>query len=309
MTGIVVRRILIGLFVIWGAVTLMFVIVRLAPGDPATLLLGPDASAADIRQVRSRMGLDDPVLTQYATYLWHALSLDFGTSYRLDEPAVDAVLGSLPNTLELTCAASAIAVVIGLPLGVLAARRPGGPVDRLVSGFTLLLQSLPTFWVGIMLVLLFAVTLGLLPTSGAGSPRHLVLPAVTLALPFTAMVGRLTRAGVVEAMSEPYIRTARSKGLTEGQVLFGHALKNSLIPVITVVGLQMGTLLGGAVIVENVFAWPGLGTMVVASVAGRDYAVVQAAALFVAAIVVALNLAADLLYSRLDPRIRTEVRR
>ncbi|MER6529374.1 ABC transporter permease [Streptomyces sp. NPDC001508] len=309
MTGIVVRRILIGLFVIWGAVSLMFVIVRLAPGDPATLLLGPDASTADIRQMRSRMGLDDPVLTQYATYLWHALSLDFGTSYRLDEPAVDAVLGSLPNTLELTSSASVIAVVIGLPLGVLAARRPGGLVDRLVSGFTLLLQSLPTFWVGIMLVLLFAVTLGLLPTSGAGSPRYLVLPAVTLALPFTAMVGRLTRAGVVEAMSEPYIRTARSKGLTEGQVLFGHALKNSLIPVITVVGLQMGTLLGGAVIVENVFAWPGLGTMVVESVAGRDYAVVQAAALFIAAIVVALNLTADLLYSRLDARIRIEVRR
>ncbi|MEV0720225.1 ABC transporter permease [Asanoa sp. NPDC050611] len=309
MTGVVLRRLAIGVFVLWGAGTMMFVLLRLAPGDPATLLLGPDASAADVAALSERLGLDQPMVAQYLTFLKNAAQFDFGDSYRFGQPAMDVVLGRLQATVELTLTATVIAVVVGLALGMLAGRRPDGRVDRVVSGLTILLQGMPTFWVGIMLVLLFTATLGLLPSSGTGTPAHIVLPAVTLSLPFTAIVARITRTSVAQSMREPYVQTARSKGLTELQILTGHALRNSLVPVVTIVGLQMGALLGGAVVVENVFAWPGLGSLVVESVSNRDYAVVQAAALLIAAIIVVLNLVADLSYSLLDPRVRTGAHR
>ncbi len=309
MTGVVLRRLAIGVFVLWGAGTMMFVLLRLAPGDPATLLLGPDASPADVAALSARLGLDRPIFVQYLTFLRDAAQFDFGDSYRFGQPAMDVVLGRLQATIELTVAATVIAVVIGLALGMLAGRHPDGPVDRVVSGLTILLQGMPTFWVGIMLVLLFTAMLGLLPSSGTGTPAHIVLPAVTLSLPFTAIVARITRTSVAQSMGEAYVQTARSKGLTELQILTGHALRNSLVPVVTIVGLQMGALLGGAVVVENVFAWPGLGSLVVVSVSKRDFAVVQAAALLIAAIIVVLNLAADLSYSVLDPRVRTGANR
>jgi len=309
MTGRIVRRLAIGVFVLWGAVTLMFVLLRLAPGDPATLLLGPDASPDEIAALRADLGLDQPALTQYVDYLGHATRLDLGRSFRFGEPAIDVVFSRLQATIELTLTATLIAVVVGLALGMVAGRRPDGRTDRLVSGLTILLQGMPTFWVGIMLVLLFALTWRLLPSSGVGTPQHLVLPAVTLSLPFTAIVARITRTSVAASMGEAYVQTARSKGLSELQVLTGHALRNSLVPVVTIVGLQVGALLGGAVVVENVFAWPGLGSLVVEAVSNRDYAVVQAAVLVIAAIVVVLNLVADLSYSLLDPRIRTAARR
>ena len=309
MTGVVLRRLAIGVFVLWGAGTMMFVLLRLAPGDPATLLLGPDASPADVAALSARLGLDQSMVVQYLTFLKDAAHFDFGDSYRFGQPAMDVVLGRLQATIELTLTATVIAVVIGLALGMLAGRRPDGPVDRVVSGLTILLQGMPTFWVGIMLVLLFTAMLGLLPSSGTGTPAHIVLPAVTLSLPFTAIVARITRTSVAQSMGEAYVVTARSKGLTELQILTGHALRNSLVPVVTIVGLQMGALLGGAVVVENVFAWPGLGSLVVESVSNRDYAVVQAAALLIAAIIVVLNLAADLSYSVLDPRVRTGANR
>ncbi|MEV4619169.1 ABC transporter permease [Asanoa sp. NPDC049573] len=309
MIGVVLRRLAIGVFVLWGAGTMMFVLLRLAPGDPATLLLGPDASPADVAALSGRLGLDRPIAVQYLTFLEDAARFDFGDSFRFGQPAMDVVLGRLQATVELTLTATLIAVVVGLALGMLAGRRPDGPVDRVVSGMTILLQGMPTFWVGIMLVLLFTATLGLLPSSGTGTPAHIVLPAVTLSLPFTAIVARITRTSVVQSMREPYVQTARSKGLTESQILVGHALRNSLVPVVTIVGLQMGALLGGAVVVENVFAWPGLGSLIVESVSNRDYAVVQAAALLIAAIIVVLNLVADLSYSLLDPRVRTGANR
>lgn len=305
MTGLVIRRLAIGVFVLWGAVTLMFALLRLAPGDPATLMLGPDATESDIAALRESLGLDQSLPIQYLSYLGHAATFDFGQSYRFGTPAMDVVLSRLQATIELTVASTIIAAVLGLGLGMLAGRKPNGRVDRIVSGLTILLQGMPTFWVGIMLVLLFTATLGLLPSSGVGTPQHLVLPAVTLALPFTAIIVRITRTSVAQSMQEPYIQTARSKGLTDFQVLTGHALRNSLVPVVTIIGLQVGALLGGAVVVENVFAWPGLGSLVVDSVSNRDYAVVQAAALLIAGIVVILNLLADLSYSLLDPRIRT----
>jgi peptide/nickel transport system permease protein len=302
----IVSRLLIGVFVMWGAASLIFLIVRAAPGDPAAVLLGPDASREQIASLNEELGLDRPLYTQYVSYLGDVLRLDFGESHRLGRPAMDAVLERLSATVELTLTATTLAVVVGLALGLLAGGRPGRLVDRVVSGATIALQSFPTFWVGIMLILFFALGLRWLPSSGVGTPQHMVLPAVTLALPFIAIVARLTRGSVAETMREAHVTTARSKGLTEPQVLLGHALRNSLVPVVTIVGLQMGALLGGAVIVENVFAWPGLGSLVVDAVANRDYAVVQGVTLLIAGLVVLLNLAADLLCAQLDPRIRLE---
>jgi peptide/nickel transport system permease protein len=303
---VIVKRLLIGVLVMWGAASLIFVIVRVAPGDPVSLLLGPDASQDQIDEVTASLGLDRPMLAQYLSYLGHAFRFDFGDSYRLGRPAMAEVIERLPATADLMIASTLIAVVVGLLLGLLAGGRPGGIVDRVVSAGTIALQSFPTFWVGIMLTLIFALALRLLPSAGSGTPEHLVLPAVTLALPFTAIVARLTRTSVADTMREPYIQTARSKGLAERQVLLGHALRNSLIPVVTIVGLHMGGLMGGAVIVENVFAWPGLGSLLVDSVTNRDYEVVQAATFLIAGIVMLFNLVADLLYSKLDPRIRLE---
>ncbi|HEY1175143.1 MAG TPA: ABC transporter permease [Phytomonospora sp.] len=305
MTGLVIRRLAVGMFVLWGAVTLMFALLRLAPGDPATLMLGPDATSAEVDALRTELGLDKGVFAQYLTYLGQIAHLDFGDSYRFGLPAMEVVLDRLQATVELTVTATVIAAVAGLTLGMLAGYRPNGRLDRTVSGLTILLQGMPTFWVGIMLVLLFSATLHLLPSSSVGTPQHMIMPAVTLSLPFTAIVARIARTSVVDSMREPYVQTAYSKGLSRFQVLTGHVLRNSLTPVVTIIGLQMGALLGGAVIVENVFAWPGLGSLIVESVANRDYSVVQAAVLLIAAVVVVLNLLADLSYSLLDPRIRT----
>ncbi|RKN41192.1 ABC transporter permease [Streptomyces hoynatensis] len=306
MVRMIVSRLLVGVFVMWGAASLIFLIVRAAPGDPATVLLGPDADREQIARLHETLGLDRPLFAQYLDYLGDAARLDFGDSHRLGRPAMDAVLDRLPATVDLTVTSTLIAVVAGVALGLLAGGRAGGLLDRVLSGATIALQSFPTFWVGIMLVLFFALGLRVLPSSGVGTPQHLVLPSVTLALPFIAIVARLTRTSVAENMREPYVETARSKGLTEPQVLLGHVLRNSLVPVTTVIGLHMGALLGGAVIVENVFAWPGLGSLVVDAVANRDYAVVQAVTLLIAGLVTLLNLAADLLATRLDPRIRLE---
>lgn len=299
----ILGRLAIGVVVVWGAVTLIFIIVRVAPGDPANVLLGPDAQPDQIEALRQKLGLNDPMLVQYFHYLGHAARFDFGESYRLGGSAMDAVLSRLPATIDLTVAATVIAVVVGLPLGLAAGVRPDSRSDRIVSAITVSLQSFPTFWIGIMLILVFALGLRALPSSGVGTPLHLVLPSVTLAFPFVAIVARVTRSSLVEAMAEPYMDTAYAKGLTVRQALFGHALRNSLIPVVTVIGLHIGALLGGAVVVENVFAWPGLGTLIVESVGNRDYTVVQAAVLTIAVIIVVLNIITDLCYTALDPRI------
>lgn len=292
-----------GLFIIWGAVTLVFMIVRLAPGDQATVLLGPDASTEDVEALRTELGLDAPLPVQYLIYLGNVLRLDFGDSYRFGKPAIEMVFERLPATIELTIAATVIAM-LGLLLGAVAGSRPGGRLDRGISGFALTLQAAPPFWLGIMFILIFSLQLRLLPSGGTGSPAHLVLPAITLAIPFIALVTRITRSSVAESMGEGYVQTATSKGLTPRQVLFGHVVRNSSIPVVTIIGLHIGALLGGAVIIENVFAWPGIGTLLVSSVANRDYSIVQAATLVAAVIVVTINLLIDILYARLDPRIR-----
>ncbi len=304
MLRMIAGRLAVAAFVVWGATTLMFVLIRLAPGDPAGVLLGPDATADEIAALRERLGLGGSAIEQYFAYLGQLVTLDFGESFRNGLPAMEVVLARLPATVQLTLAATVIAVVVGLGLGMIAARRPDGVVDRIVSTISIMFQGMPTFWVGIMLILVVALVLRLTPSSGSGTFQHLILPAVTLSLPFTAIIARVSRATLTESMQEPYIQTALAKGLTRAEALRGHALRNSLGAVVTIVGLQIGALLGGAVVVENVFAWPGLGTLIVQSVSNRDYAVVQAAVLLIAFLVLVLNLLADIANALLDPRIR-----
>lgn len=300
-----VRRIGLMVFTVWGAVSLTFVILRLAPGDQATVQLGPDATAAEVAALRGELGLDRPIFVQYLDYLGSALTGDFGESYRFREPAMTVILERFPATVVLALTATVLALTIGLLLGILAGRSPGRLADRVISGVTLVMQAIPPFWSGIMLILFMALTLRLLPSAGSGDLEHLVLPAVTLAIPFTALVARITRSSVAEVTAEPYILTARSKGLSERAVLTRHAVRNSVIPVVTIVSLHIGTLMGGAVIVEQVFAWEGVGSLLVNAVGNRDYAIVQGATVLFAIVVVTMNLLADVFNARLDPRIRT----
>lgn len=302
-----IRRLGLMIFTVWGAVSLTFVILRLAPGDQATVQLGPDATAADVSALREELGLDRPMLVQYLDYLGSAITGDFGESYRFRDSATAVILERFPATVLLAGTATALALTIGLLLGILAGRAPGKPVDRAISGITLVMQAIPSFWSGIMLILLMALTLRLLPSAGSGDLQHLVLPAVTLAIPFTALVARITRSSVAEVTAEPYIMTARSKGLSERLVLSRHAVRNSVIPVVTIVSLHIGTLMGGAVIVEQVFAWEGVGSLLVGAVGNRDYAIVQGTTVLLAIVVVTMNLLADVLNARLDPRIRAGV--
>ncbi len=304
MLRFALRRLLMTVFVLWGVVTVIFVVVRVVPGDPALVQLGPTASAEQLDAFRAGLGLDRPLLVQYVDFARDAVLLDFGDSYRLGGAAMGHVAERLPLSLTLAGAAMAVALLVGFPLGVAAAMRPDGLVDRVSSTASLVVQGLPTFWVGIMLILLFARTLQWLPSGGSETWGHLVLPAVTLALPLVGVIIRLVRSGLLEVMREGYIQTARSKGLTERVVVGGHAVRNMLIPVVTVLGLQFGVLLGGAVVVELVFSWPGIGRLLIDAIGHRDYPVVQACVAVMAVVFVTLNLLVDLVYGALDPRVR-----
>jgi ABC-type dipeptide/oligopeptide/nickel transport system permease component len=304
MGAYVVRRLFFSLFVLWGAVTIIFVVLRLVPGDPAYIMLGPDADQAQVAVLRAQLGLDQSLIQQYATYLANVVHLDFGESFRLNADSMSLVLQRVPATIQLATTALLLSLLIGLPLGVIAALRAHSWVDRAISVFSLMGQSTPSFWLGIVLILVFARGLKVLPSAGSGSWAHLVLPTITLALPFLAILVRLTRSGLLEVVHEGYVQTARAKGLSEGIVVLVHAMRNALIPIVTVVGLQFGALLGGTVIVETVFAWPGVGRLLIDSIGRRDYGVVQASILLVATIFVLINLLVDLLYGFLDPRVR-----
>ncbi|TCO26451.1 peptide/nickel transport system permease protein/oligopeptide transport system permease protein [Kribbella steppae] len=304
MGAYVVRRLFFSLFVLWGAVTIIFVVLRLVPGDPAYIMLGPDADQAQVDALRAQLGLDHSLIQQYATYLANVVHLDFGQSFRLNADSMSLVLQRVPATIQLASTALLLSLLIGLPLGVIAALRANSWVDRSISVFSLMGQSTPSFWLGIVLILVFARGLQVLPSAGSGTWSHLVLPTITLALPFLAILVRLTRSGLLEVVHEGYVQTARAKGLGEGIVILVHALRNALIPIVTVVGLQFGALLGGTVIVETVFAWPGVGRLLIDSIGRRDYGVVQASILLVATIFVFINLLVDLLYGFLDPRVR-----
>ena len=304
MLGYTIRRVLLAVFLLWGVVTVVFIIVRLVPADPALLIAGMDATPEQLAELRKRMGLDQPLIVQYFAYLAGAVTGDFGNSYTQGVPVMTLVGQALPNTALLAVLACMLAVVVSFPLGLLAALRVNRPTDRIVTTASLLTQSLPGFWVGVVLMLVFSQMLKLLPSTGFSSPAALVLPVVTVALPFIAILTRMTRSGLLEVVGEGYITTARAKGLSERIVIFIHATRNALIPVITVVGLEFGTLLGGAVITETVFSFPGIGKLLVGSILTRDYALVQACVMLIAAAFVVVNLVVDLVYGYLDPRVR-----
>jgi peptide/nickel transport system permease protein len=304
MLGYVIRRLLLAVFVLWGVATVVFIIVRMVPADPALLIAGDSATAEQLAALRHQMGLDLPLIVQYGQYLGEAITGNFGNSYMLGVPAMYLIGQALPNTALLALLACGLALVVSFPLGLLAALRVNRFGDRAVTSGSLIVQALPGFWVGVVLLLVFSRTLKWLPSAGLTNVQSLILPTIVLALPFIAILTRLTRSGLLEVIGEGYIQTARAKGLPERTVIFPHAIRNALIPIVTVVGLEFGTLLGGAVITETVFSFPGIGRLLVSSIQVRDYNVVQACVVIIAAAFVVINLLVDLLYAYLDPRMR-----
>jgi peptide/nickel transport system permease protein len=296
-------RVLGALGVLLAAATVAFFLVRLS-GDPVKLLLPPDATVQQEATLRASLGLDRPLIVQYLDYLWGLPRLDLGTSLFYDRPVADVLFERLPATLELAGAALVVSLVIAVPAGILAAVHRGRPADVGVMSAVLVGQSTPAFWAGILLMLLFAVTWQLLPASGYGSFPHLVLPAVTLAIYSVAVVARLLRSSLVDVLASDHIRTAKAKGLSTTEIVFSHALRNASLPVVTVVGLEVGSLLGGAILTEQVFSWPGIGSLTVEAITNRDFPLVQAAVLLFAATFVVVNLLVDLSYTVLDPRVR-----
>jgi len=304
MSRYVLRRILQSIVVLIGVSIVVFLLARLAPGDPATLMLAETASPEQIAAAREHYGFNDPLYEQYWLFISRAVQGDFGDSLYYKEPALGVVMEAFPETAKLAAVAFLLAVGIALPLGVLAAIKRDTIWDFFAVGLSVLGQAAPSYWIGILLILFFSVRLQWLPSSGDYGPEYIILPAITLAALLMAVLTRLTRAGMLDVLGEDYVRTARSKGLQEQSVLVRHALRNALIPLITVMGLQLGSLLGGTVIVEQVFAWPGVGRLAVNAISARDYPVIQAVVFIVSVVFVLVNLAVDLLYGVLDPRIR-----
>lgn len=291
--------------VVLGVSVVAFGLLHLS-GDPAALLLPPSATRADIDLYRRQLGLDRPLPVQYLDFLSKAVRGDFGRSIRYDQPALDLVLDRLPATLELTAAALALALLVAVPMGILAAVKRGSVFDQASLILSLLGQAFPVFWLGIVLIIVFAENLRWLPASGRGGPQHVLLPAVVLSTYSMAVVTRLLRSSLLEVLGAEFIRTARAKGLSGRVVLVRHALKNAALPVVTVIGLQVGALLGGAVITEEVFAYPGMGRLAVQAIANRDFTVVQVFVLLMAVVIVGITLLVDLLYAWLDPRVKVE---
>ncbi len=296
-------RLIRALIALWLVSSVVFVVMRLS-GDPVPLLLPPDAPHSEILRVRAELGLDRPLPVQYAVFVANILRGDFGRSIHFREPALTVVAGYVRATLELGLAAFGLAIVVALPIGLLSAIRRNTALDHLTMGFALLGQSAPTFFLGILFILVLSLKLGLLPTSGRDGWQNLVLPSLTLGAFAMASVARLTRSAVLEVLGADYVRTARAKGLSELYVVAKHTLKNAALPIVTITGLQFGTLLGGAVVTETVFAWPGIGRLAVQSIYNRDYPVVQCVVFFSAVLFIVINLCIDVIYGFLDPRVR-----
>jgi peptide/nickel transport system permease protein len=305
MLGWVARRLLAAIPVLLGVSILTFAVLHLLPGDPVLVMLGDSGAPAErVAELRGRLGLDAPLMVQYARFLAGALRGDLGRSIRSNRPVVDEIRQQAPSTLALAFTGLGLAIVLGGSLGVVAARHRGGWLDRMSVGLSLLGVSMPSFWLGMLLIFLFSLWLGWLPATGQGGAKRLVLPAFTLGLQGMAVIALVTRAKTEEALAREYIATARAKGLSDRVVLLRHALRNALIPVVAIVGLQFGTLLGGSVIIENVFARQGLGRLAVEAILNRDVPVVQGFVLLTGTVYVLVNLVVDLLSAVLDPRIR-----
>jgi len=308
----VLRRLLQAIPVVLLSSVGIFLLLHLVPGDPAALTAGPDAPPAAVAAVRQSFGLDQPLPLQYGYWLLHVLQGDFGRSYVNRLPAIELIALRLPATIELTLAAVALELLVALPTGVLAAVNRRGPLDWLITSLNGAAIAVPNFWLGILAIMLFGLVLRWLPPGGfvpiADNPgqglRFLVLPAATLALGHAAVLSRFVKSSMLDVLHQDYVRTARAKGLREGLVVRRHVLRNALVPVATVLGLQFGRMLGGAVVIESVYAWPGIGNLLLDSVQARDYTVVQAALLLLVVVFVVVNLATDVAYGLLDPRIR-----
>jgi peptide/nickel transport system permease protein len=290
--------------VVLGVCTMVFLLIHLVPGDPVEAMLGESARPADRVALRADLGLDRPLGQQYLSYLSGLVRLDLGVSFQDRRPVSELLAERIPPTLELAAAALMLALLLAVPLGVMAARHHGGWLDSGAMGFSLLGISIPNFWLGPILILIFSLWLGWTPVSGREGAGSLVLPAVTLGTGLAAILARMVRSSVLEVLGEDYVRTARAKGLSETAVLWRHALRSAWLPVLTLVGLQLGGLLGGAVITETVFAWPGVGSLMVEGIQSRDYPVVQACVLLISLAYVLVNTLTDLIYALVDPRIR-----
>ncbi|MGP8157143.1 MAG: ABC transporter permease [Candidatus Acidiferrales bacterium] len=306
MTRYITVRLLLALPALWLIVTMVFLLVHIVPGDPVEQMLGEGARAEDIQQLRHTLGLDLPVSVQYGRYIKGVLHGDLGESFRFQQPVAQVVLSHYPATLELAIVGLLVCAAIGIPGGLLAAERRGTATDHAVGLFTLLGLSIPNFALGPVLILVFSVILGWLPVSGRGGIAHLVLPAITLGAAIAAILTRMVRTSAIEELSSDYVRTARAKGLSEPAVLFRHAFRNALIPILTVLGLQFGTLLAGAIITETIFAWPGIGRLTVQAIQARDYPLLQGCILLIAVSYVAVNFLTDLACAVADPRVRLE---
>lgn len=300
------RRLLGILPVVFGVLLLTFLLVHLVPGDPVEVMLGESASGADRAELRAELGLDQPVLVQFGHYLARLAQGDFGTSIHSGKAISSLLAERYPATLKLALLALCIALCIGLPLGIVAALKADRWPDHVATTLSLTLSAMPHFWLGPLLMLVFALWLGWLPVSGMENGASILLPALTLGFGLAAILTRMTRASLLEVLNEDFVRTARAKGLDESTVILRHALRAALLPVVTVVGLQMGSLLAGTVITETVFAWDGIGRLLVESIEKRDYPVTQACVLVIALSYVLVNLGTDLLYARLDPRVRLD---
>ncbi|HXX19150.1 MAG TPA: ABC transporter permease [Candidatus Acidoferrum sp.] len=299
-------RLLFALPALWLIVTMVFLLAHIVPGDPVQQMLGEGARVEDLQQLRHAFGLDVPISTQYAHYLVGIFHGDLGQSFRFREPVARVVLEHYPATLELAVVALLVCAAIGIPAGLLAAERRATATDRAVGVFTLLGLSVPNFALGPVLILLFSVILGWLPVSGRGGPSHLILPAVTLGASLAAILTRMVRTSVIEELSSDYVRTARAKGLSPAAVLFRHAFRNALIPILAILGLQFGTLLAGTIVTETIFSWPGIGRLAVQAINARDYPLLQGCILLIAVSYVLVNLLTDFVYALVDPRVRLE---
>jgi len=300
------RRLLLTIPVLLGVATLVFSLIHLIPGDPAQAMLGEAAPQADVVELRHRLGLDRPLIEQYGMFLKGLVKGDLGTSLRTGQPVTDQIVERMPATFELAAAAMIVAIAFAMPLGIVAAVRRGTVADHAAMTISLAGVSVPNFWLGPMLAIIFAVELGWLPVSGRGTWAHLVLLAISLGAALAAILARMTRATMLEELREQYVQAARARGASKSRAVLRHAFRNSLIPVVTLLGLQFGAVLTGAVITETIFAWPGIGRLLIQSIGFRDYPLVQGCILLIALTYVGVNLATDMVYGVLDPRIRYE---
>jgi peptide/nickel transport system permease protein len=306
LTRFLARRLALTVPVLLGVATLVFSLIHLIPGDPAQAMLGEAAPQADVQELRHRLGLDRPLFEQYAIFLRGLVRGDLGTSLRTGAPVTSQIVERMPATFELAAAAMLVAILVSMPLGIAAAVRRGTVVDHAAMTLSLAGVSVPNFWLGPLMAIVFAVELGWLPVSGRGTWAHLVLPAVSLGAALAAILARMTRTTMLEELREQYVQAARARGVSRLRAVLRHAFRNSLIPVVTLIGLQFGAVLTGAVITETIFAWPGIGRLLIQSIGFRDYPLVQGCILLIALTYVGVNLLTDMLYGVLDPRIRYE---